>query len=136
MNNKVKKGFFWGGIIASIVLVMDLITYLFGGINALAAGPHGHFERGMGPNGNFQPHHMIAQHYHNGFSWIGFLVFIILGITILLLVWKWIRKKSKATAMQQFIDTSLLSSHRTIPNQNANILDQWEKNIIDKKENI
>jgi hypothetical protein len=37
--------------------------------------------------------------------------------------------------MQQFIDTSLAGSQNPVTNQNANILDQWEKNLLTKKEN-
>lgn len=145
MNSKVKKGIFWGGIVASIILVMNVFHNLFGGLNALAAGPHGHGPRGLdrhggfgtqsgfAPHHGFGPQHMMGPH-HNGFSWIWFLFFLILGIIVLVLVVKWLRRKSKASAMQQFIDTSLLSSHRPMGNQNGNVLDQWEKNLINKKE--
>lgn len=151
MNSKVKKGIFWGGIVASIILVMNVFHNLFGGLNALAAGPHGHGPRGLdrhsgfgqqndiglqsgfAPHHGFGPQHMMGPH-HSGFSWIWFLFFLILGIVVLVLVVKWLRRKSKASAMQQFIDTSLLNSHRPLANQNGNVLDQWEKNLINKKE--
>ncbi len=68
MNSKMKKGIFWGGIVASLILVMNVFHYLFGGLNALAAGPHGlghgHGPRGMGSHGGcgpgFGPQHMMA----------------------------------------------------------------------------
>ncbi|MED4403357.1 hypothetical protein ABET41_14190 [Metabacillus fastidiosus] len=135
MNTKFTKGIFWGGIIASMILVINIFHYLFGGLNILAAGPHGHGPRDMGPHGGFEPHHAIGYH-HSGVSLIWFLLFLILGITALVLVMKSLRKKSKASAMQQFIDTSLISSHKPLLNQNENVLDQWEKSLINKKENI
>ncbi|WP_445506510.1 hypothetical protein [Niallia sp. 03190] len=136
MNTKVKQGIFWGGIIFSMILVLNVFHYLFGGLHTLAAGPHGHGPRGIdpGPNGDFGPHHMLG-HYHNGFSWLWFFLFLILGIAVLVLVVKWLRRKSKAAAMQQFIDTSFMSSHTPLTNQSANVLDQWEKSLMNKKEN-
>jgi hypothetical protein len=135
MNTKWKKGIFWGGIIASMVLIMNVFHYLFGGLNALAAGPHGHGPRDMGPHGGFGPSHMI-DHHHGGFSWLWFLLFTILGIAVLVLVVKWLRRKSKVSAMQQFIDTSFMSSHRPLTNHHENMLDQWEKSLVNKKENV
>jgi formate hydrogenlyase subunit 3/multisubunit Na+/H+ antiporter MnhD subunit len=134
MNAKVKKGLIWGVIVASMILVINVFHYLFGGLNALAAGPHGHGPRGTGHHGGFAPQHMMGYH-QQGFSWGCFLVFLILGMVALVFLVKWLRKKSKSNAMQQFIDTSLMSSHRSTANTSANILDQWEKNMLNKKEN-
>jgi hypothetical protein len=134
MNTKVKKGIFWGGIVASIILVINLFHYLFGGLHALAAGPHGHGPRGLDPRGGFGHPQMMCGH-HSGFSWIWLLVFLILGVTLFVLAAKWLRRNAKAAAMQQFIDTSLMSSHKPLSNQSANVLDQWEQNVVTKKEN-
>ncbi|WP_077212592.1 hypothetical protein [Bacillus dakarensis] len=137
MNTKLKKGIFWGVIVASVVLAINVFHSLFGGVTALAAGPqrHGHGPRAMGHHGGLEPNYMTG-HYYGGFSWFWFLLLLILGIVALVLFVKWTRRKSKASAMQQFIDTSLASSHRHFSNQNANILDQWEKRLVNKKENI
>lgn len=136
MNTKIKKGIFWGGMIASMILILNVAHYLVGGASALAAGHHGHGPRGMGHHGaGFVPQQMMGAHHHGmGFSWLWFLFFLILGITAIVLVVKMLRKKSKAASMQQFIDTNLVSSHTSLMNQNANLLDQWEKNL-NKKEN-
>ncbi|RBW69390.1 hypothetical protein [Bacillus taeanensis] len=131
MNTKVKKGIFWGGIIASMILVISVFHNLFGGLTALAAHPHG--PRGMSPHGGFGNQHIMGYH-HGGFSWLWFLFFLILAIVVLVLVVKWLRKKSKVSSMQQFIDTSLMSSYRPFTNERESILDQWEKNL-NKKEN-
>lgn len=133
MNTKLKKSIFWGGIVAVIILVMNGIRFLVGGLTAMAAGPHWHRQRGMVPGDGFGQHHMME--YHHGFPWMCLLFFLILGIAVLALVVKWLRRKSTTSSMQQFIDTSLMSSHRTLSNQNSHILDQWEKNILTKKEN-
>jgi hypothetical protein len=134
MNTKVKKGIFWGGMVASMILVFNVFHYLFGGLHALAAGPHGHGPRGMDPHVGFGHQHIIGG-YHSGFSWIWILVFLILGVTAFVLIMKWLRRNAKAAAMQQFIDTSLMSSHRPLSNQSAHVLDQWEKKVVTKKEN-
>jgi hypothetical protein len=132
MNTKVKKGIFWGVIIASTVLVINVLHLSFGGSGAFARGPHGHGPGGMGRGGGFSGHQVMnGAHQGGGFPWL----FLLIGLAVLVLVVRWLRKKSKATSMQQFIDTSLVGSHIPVTNQNANVLDQWEKNILTKKEN-
>ncbi|MGE7907715.1 hypothetical protein ACQKNS_25480 [Peribacillus sp. NPDC094092] len=84
-------------------------------------------QKGMGP------HHMMG-HHHDGFTWLWLVLFLILGMAALILAVKWLRKKSKTSALEQFIDTSLVSSYRPSSNPNTNVLDQWEKNIVNKKE--
>ena len=93
MNTKVKKGIFWGVIVAATVLVINLHHFLLGGTSAFARGPGGH--GGMGGRG--------------GFPWL----FLIIGLAIVVLLVKWLKKKSKTSSMQQFIDTSLIGSHYT-----------------------
>ncbi|MEH7549171.1 MULTISPECIES: hypothetical protein [Bacillaceae] len=134
MNTKAKKGIFWGVIIASTVLVINVLHFLLGGSSAFVArGPHGgHGLGGMGHGGGFGGHQMMnGAHHGGGFPWL----FLIIGLAVLVLLVRWLRKKSKASSMQQFIDTSLVGSHIPVTNQNANILDQWEKTILTKKEN-
>jgi 4-amino-4-deoxy-L-arabinose transferase-like glycosyltransferase len=137
MKKNWKKGIVWVGVIASMILVLNVFHYFLSGASALAAGPHGHGHGGlMGPRGGFVHQQMMMGSHHGvGFSWFWFLLFLLLGIVVLVLIMKAIRKKSKASSMQQFIDTSLVSSHRPLTNQNASVLDQWEKNIATKKEN-
>ncbi len=127
----MKKTVFWGGIITPMVLG---VYFLIGGYSALAAGPHGHGPGGMGPRGDFGGHQMYGPH-HGGFSWIGFLVFLIIGIVLFVLLVKILRRKGKTSSMQQFIDTSLIYSPKPVINQNENILDQWERKMTNKKEN-
>ncbi|WP_318506071.1 hypothetical protein [Bacillus sp. T3] len=89
----------------------------------------------MGGRGGFEAHQVMSGPHHGGFSWIGSLLFLMIGMAVLVLLVKWLRRKAKASSMQQFIDTSILSTTRPIMNQNASLLDQWEKNITTKKEN-
>ncbi|MED1467292.1 hypothetical protein [Bacillus salipaludis] len=133
MNIKVKKGIFWGVIIASSVLVVNVLHFLIGGRNAYARGPQGgHGHGGMGHGGGFDGHPMMhGAHHGGGFPWL----FLIIGLAVLVLLVRWFKKRSKASSMQQFIDTSLAGSQIPVTNQNANILDQWEKNLLTKKEN-
>lgn len=133
MNSKVKKTLFWGAIIVPILLG---VNSLLGGFHALAAGFHGQGPGRMGHMRGFAGGgHMMYGPHHGGFSWLGFLFFLIITIAIVVLIMKWLRKRAKASSMQQFIDTSMMSSNRPVMYQNADILDQWEKNIMNKKEN-
>ncbi|NHC41928.1 hypothetical protein G6549_18405 [Bacillus sp. MM2020_1] len=140
MNTKVKKGIFWGVIIASTVLVINVLHFLLGGGSAFARGPHGHGggmgQRGGGFDAGQQMmkggHQMMnGAHHSGGFPWL----FLIIGLAAVVLLVRWLRKKSKASSMQQFIDTSVIGSHIPVTNQNASVLDQWEKNLLNKKEN-
>lgn len=132
MNTKVKKSIFWGAMITPMILG---VYFLLGGNSALAAGPHGHGPGGIGPRGGFSGRQVMYGAHHGGFSWLGFLFFLIIGIAIAVLLVMWLRNKSKASSMQQFIDTSIISSPKPMMNQNTSILDQWEKNLTNKKEN-
>jgi hypothetical protein len=133
MNTKVKKGIFWGVIIASSVIVINVLHSLVGGSSAFSRGPQGHGPGGMmGHQGGFGGHQMMnGAHHEAGFPWI----ILIIGVAILVLVVRWLKKKSNTSSMQQFIDTSYVGSHIPVTNQNATILDQWEKNLLTKKEN-
>jgi hypothetical protein len=77
---------------------------------------------------------MNGHHHGVEFSWLGLLLFLIIGLTLLVLIVKWVRRKAKNSAMQQFIDTPVTGSHIPVINQNASMLDQWEKNITKKGE--
>lgn len=133
MNTKVKKRIFLGVIVASTVLVINALHFLLGGRNAFARGPHGgrgHY--GMEHGGGFDGGPMMhGAHHGGGFPWL----FLIIGLAVLVLFVRWFKKRSKASSLQQFIDTSLVGSQIPVTNQYANILDQWEKNLLTKKEN-
>ncbi|MBV7506102.1 hypothetical protein KW850_12630 [Bacillus sp. sid0103] len=135
MNTKVKKGIFWGVIIAAMVLMVNVLYYLLGGHSEYAEVRHGyeHGPGGMGARGDFEGRHFLngGPHHEGGFPWL----FLIIGLALVVILVKWLRKKAKAASMNQFIDTSLVSSHTPVRNQNANILEQWEKNLTNKKEN-
>lgn len=139
MNTRVKKGIFWGMVTASMVLVISFISNLVGGTAALASGFHEHGrDMGMRAQGGFGHERMMDGFHHGaGFSWIGFLLFLIIGVAVLILVGKWLRRKSKSSSMQQFVDTSLMATQKPLMNQNnASLLDEWEKNIANKKERL
>ncbi|MFL6516700.1 MAG: hypothetical protein ACJ8GL_01330 [Bacillus sp. (in: firmicutes)] len=134
MNSKVKKGIFWSVIVTSTVLVINVLHLLLGGSSAFARGPQGgHGSGEMGHRGGFGGGHQMMNggHHEGGFPWL----FLILGLAVLVLLVRWLRKKSKASSMQQFINTSVVGTHIPVTNQNANVLDQWEKNILTKKGN-
>jgi hypothetical protein len=134
MNTKVKKGIFWGVIIASTVLVINVLHFLLGGGSAFARGPHGHGPGGMEHRDGFGGGHqmMNGANHDGGFPWL----FLIIGLAALVLLVRWLRKKSKASSMQQFINTSVVGSQIPVSTQNASVLDQWEKNLLTKKENV
>lgn len=128
MNNKLKKGLIIGGIIFTIVLIMNVFRFIFGGFHSPA----------FGPQAGFGPHHMMGYYHHGGFffPWFGFMFFLIVGIVVFMLVRKCPRRKAGEASTQQFIDTSLMSSHSpsSSQNENADVLDQWETNVRNKKE--
>ncbi len=131
MNTKISQPLLRGGIITSLIMGV----FLIGGYSASAAVIHGHGPGGMMPNRGFGGHHVLLGPQHGGFPWLGLLVFFIIGITIIVLLMKWLKKKAKATSMEQFIQTTLASSYRPMTSEKEHILDRWE-NEINKKENV
>src|SRR3954454_20933986 len=127
-----KKVIFWGVIITSVIMVFNFLHGLLGGHRGFAGGQRGHGRgtgevgQAYGQQGGFGGHHQfIDGSHHGGFPWLLLLV----GLAVLVLLVRWLRKRAKTSSMNQFIDTSLVSSHTPVMNQNASILDQWEKNI-------
>ena len=136
MNKKMKQGVFWGVMIAAVIVAFNVLHFLLGGGRTLAAGPHGHGPgqggMGMGPRGGFDSHSfMNGPHHVGGFPWL----LLLIGLAVLFFLVRWFRRKTKASSMQQFINTPLMGSHTPVANQNSQLLDQWEKTIMTKKEN-
>lgn len=141
---KKKKLLFWGIIVAAVVLVLNVMEHLFRGFNRFSGG-RGNFGHGPGrmetgtmqPQGGMGRHQMMMngtfQGHGGGFHWVGTLVFLMILIAALVVLFKWLRKKTKTGSMQQFIDTALVGSTVPVTNQNANILDQWEKNVTNQQ---
>ncbi|MCE4050759.1 MULTISPECIES: hypothetical protein [Bacillaceae] len=142
MNARLKKGIFWGAIVASMTLAISFIFNLIGGTTTLAAGFHDH----GGPGETVLLHHhdvvvrervLVGYHNEPAFPWIWTLIIIIILIAVTVLAVKSFRKKSQASSMQQFIDTSIMSTPKPSVNYtNATILDEWEKNNAEKKERM
>lgn len=129
---KKKKVIFWGVITVSVIFVFNIIHGFLGGGHGRGRAGMGQ-AAGLGPQGGFGGHHqfMGGSHFGGGFPWLAVLI----GLGILVLLVRWFRKKSKTSAMNEFLDTAFVSSQKPIMNQNATILDQWEKNVTNKKEN-
>ncbi|MDQ0973950.1 H+/Cl- antiporter ClcA [Neobacillus niacini] len=136
MNTRVKLAIFWGVIITSALVVINSFLHLLGGQQTNVVFQNSGFRpEGRGHHFGRGPHQFMNGPHHGGdFSWFGLLLFLIVGLTLLVLIVKWVRRKAKNSAMQQFIDTPVVGSHIPIINQNASMLDQWEKNITKKGE--
>jgi hypothetical protein len=135
MNTRVKLGIFWGAIIASIMVGINFFRHLLGGHRNFHGGPNGFRPEGWGGRGGSGQHQFMNGLHHGGdFHWFGLLLFLMIGLTVVVLLMRWLRRKAKASSMHQFIETPLMSSHTPVINHNASILDQWEKNLTNKKE--
>jgi H+/Cl- antiporter ClcA len=135
MNTRVKLAVIWGVIITSALVVINFFLHLLGGHQTNEVFRNGLRPEGRGHHGGRGPHPFMNGHHHGvEFSWLGLLLFLIIGLTLLVLIVKWVRRKAKNSAMQQFIDTPVTGSHIPVINQNASMLDQWEKNITKKGE--
>jgi H+/Cl- antiporter ClcA len=135
MNTRVKLAIFWGVIIASALVVINFFLHLLGGNQTNVVFQNGFRPEGRGHHGGRGPHQFMNGSHHGGeFSWLGLLLFLIIGLAIVVLIVRWVRRKAKNSAMQQFIETPVTSSHIPVVNQNASMLDQWEKNINKKGE--
>ncbi len=139
---KKKKIIFWGVIAAAVIFGFNLLHELLEGNGRFSGGMSGGHGRGpaemgqaggFGPHGGFGGHHqfMAGPHFGGGIPWLAILV----GLVILVLFVRWFKNKAKTSSMNEFIDTALVSSQTPVMTQNARILDQWEKDITNKKEN-
>jgi hypothetical protein len=136
MKTRVKLGIIWGAIIVSIMMGINFFYHLLGGERHQDGRLQGFHKEGWQHQGGFEPHRFMNGPHHGGeFHWFGLLLFLIIGLAVLVLLVRWLRRKTKKSAMQQFINTPLVDSHTSVINQNASILDQWEKNVTTKKEN-
>ena len=135
MNTKVKLAIIWGVMITAALVVINFFLHLLGGNQTNVVFQSGFRPEGRGHHGGRGHHPFINGPHHGGeFSWFSLLLFLIIGLALLVLILKWVRRKAKNAAMQQFIDTPVTGSHIPVINQNANLLDQWEKNITKKGE--
>ena len=136
MNTKVKLAIFWGVVVTSVVLGINIVLHLLGGLHSKpVAIVNGFRPEGRRHHGGMGHHQFMNGPHHGGdFSWLGLLAFLIIGLAVLVLIVRWIRKKAKKPAMQQFIETPVTGSHIPVINHNASLLDKWEKNITKKGE--
>lgn len=133
MNTRVKLAIFWGAVVTSVVLVMNFLLHLIGGLHSnTVVVVNGFRPEGRRHYGGMGAHQFINGPHHG--SWFGTLLCLIIGLAILVLLVRWVRKKSRTSSMQQLIETPVSGSHIPVVNQNASILDQWEKNITKKGE--
>lgn len=136
MNTKVKLAIIWGAVITIVLLAANAVLHLFANRQNYVVVTNGFHPRGRGHHGGFGPHPgMNIHHYGEDFSWMGLLLFLMIGLAVLVLLVRWLRKKSKTSAMQQLIETPLAGSHTKVMTSNAMLLDRWEKNLRNKKEN-
>jgi H+/Cl- antiporter ClcA len=120
MNTRVKLAIIWGVIITSALVVMNFFLHLLGGQQTNVVFQNGFRPEGRGRHGGRVPHQFMNGPHHGGeFSWFGLLLFLIIGLALLVLIVKWVRRKAKNSAMQQLIDTPVAGSHIPIVNQNA-----------------
>ncbi|NWQ42415.1 hypothetical protein MLOOGBEN_17070 [Bacillus sp. EB106-08-02-XG196] len=135
MNTRVKLAIFWGVMITAALVVINFFLHLLGGHQTNVVFRNGFRPEERGHHGGRGPRQfMNGPHHGEEFSWLGLLFFLIIGLAILILIVRWVRRKARNSAMQQFIDTPVVGSHSPIINQNASMLDKWEKNITKKGE--
>lgn len=139
MSKKMKRGIFWGVLIAAFAFVINALHHTFVGPRHFGKGFEGHEpgrmmgqHGGFGKKGGFEPH----QFYHHGgdFHWLGFLFFLVIVVVVLFILVKWLRRKAKSSTMVHFNNTTALDIQTQAVNPNGTILDQWEKDLVKKKE--
>jgi hypothetical protein len=149
---RMKKGIFWGALIAAFAFIINALHHAFGGGRNFGRGPGGHGpgrmmaqqgsrgqggmmaqQGGFGKRGGFEPH----QFFHHGgdFHWLGSLFFLVIVVVVLVLLVKWRRRRAKSSSKLHIDTTAVLDIQTPVGNPNATILDQWEKELMKKKEN-
>jgi RsiW-degrading membrane proteinase PrsW (M82 family) len=136
MKAKVKLAIFFGVVITSVLLMVNFFLHLFANQPQQVVVTRGFHPGGRGHHGGFETLAVMRVPNHGGeFSWMGLTIFLIIGLAVVSLLMKWLSNKSKKTSMQRLIETPVTGSYTTVINRNAQVLDQWEKNLPTKKEN-
>jgi fructose-specific phosphotransferase system IIC component len=134
MKTRVKLVVFWGAIITAIFVAINVLRHLLG-------GEHRDFVKGArseawGRHGDFGHHQMMyGFHHHEEFHWFALLLFLLIGLAVVILFVKWLRRKAKSSNKKQLNNTPIMNSHTPVINHNGRILDQWEQKMMKKKEN-
>src|SRR5689334_558326 len=101
LKARVKLGIFLGVIVASIIMGINFFRHLLeGGHRSFNGGPN-EFRSGrmMGDRGGFGQHaYMYGPHHGGEFHVFGFLLFLIIAAAIVILVVRWLRRKTKASS--------------------------------------
>lgn len=136
MKAKVKLAIFFGVVITSILLIVNFFLHLFANQPQQVVVMKGFHAGGRGHRGGFETHAVMRVPHHGGdFSWMGLLLFLVIGLAVVVLLVKWLSNKSKKSSIKRLIETPVTGSYTTVFNRNAQVLDQWEKNLPTKKEN-
>ncbi|WHY01205.1 hypothetical protein [Neobacillus sp. DY30] len=95
MNTRVKLGIIWGAIITSGLVVMNFFLHLAGGHQTNVGFQNGFRPEGRGHHGGRGHHPLINGPHHGGeFSWFGLLLFLMIGLALLVLIVRWVRKNN------------------------------------------
>lgn len=134
MNAQVRKGMLWiaGGILA-FTAIKFLMNFLGGFFfyNTLGHQPMG---RGHGPG--FGHHHFMHGPHHGGFGFIGWIVLLFLGVAAAIILSRWRKKKEANRSFQNpIMEAPVFNRAAHTDTRHADVLDEWEKNQIIKKEN-
>jgi hypothetical protein len=137
MIKKMKRGIFWGGLIALVAFIINGLHHTFGGQRSFGNAPHGHGpgrmmgqQGGLGNRGGFAPHQF--SHHGGDFHWLGILFFLVIAVAFLFMLVRWLRRKANSSSMVH--STTALELPTPVVNPNGTILDQWEKDLMKKKE--
>jgi hypothetical protein len=133
MKAKVKKCFKWTLFILFIFVVLGSILGRLGG--------HRRFQRGGGQGpwaGMPIPQANLHHHFqHGNFHVIGFILAILLWGIIISVVLKFIRRrKANCRTARAIREASLVNGLHQSASPNAEILDQWERNLKHSKEDV
>lgn len=135
MNAQVRKGMLWtAGVILAFTAIKFLMNFLGGFFIYNTPLRHQPIGRRHGPG--FEHYHFMHGAYHGGFHLMGGVVFLFLGVTAAVILWRWLKKKKVNRSLQPSImEASSFNQAAHINSRNADVLDEWEENQTLKKEN-
>lgn len=139
-KTRMKLAILWGVIITAVIVVINGLHHLFEGgeresrMNGFRQGRWegaGHFAN-QGGMGHRQ--FMYGPHHGGEFHWLGLLLFLIIGLAVLVLLVKWLRRRANSSTMSRFVESPMVDSYTPVINHDSHILDEWEKNVLKNKE--
>lgn len=135
MKSKENKGILFVVVAVVIAVVIKFFLNVLGGFLTFFGSPH-HPPIGRDHGARLGHHHfMHGPQFGGGFHLMDLFVFLIVGLAVAFLLFRWMKKRKKDRSYQHnMMETPIYEPIIPVNNSNKDFLDEWEKKQMSKKE--